>query len=318
MELHAQLRRLQEFYCQSARTLEDGKDFIHAPGLIERPSFFTLEHLKAHLNDPMLMPCYFNLYWQGKKVNCEGAVASKIVQGTDVKFLNKRVIEDYLARGASIVLEGLDILDPGINAMCAAIDAANECVFSNSVVFFSQRGSEAYRGHVDTDDVLVIHLAGQKRWHIHERQAARWTELCELPPAKMGGLQAELVMNPGDALFLKSGTPHQVETAGDFSMHMSFDICDRFVNAETALHLLLDQYRHDSARPYTATLDVVHKLTELAEARPFRERVAQLQSEQKLNYRKAREMLGANRVRALDRWIAAERATGEAKPHGGG
>src|SRR2546430_7491013 len=37
-------------------------------------------------------------------------------------------------------------------------------------VFFSQRGSEAYRGHLDTDDVLAIHLAGAKKWRLYRSE----------------------------------------------------------------------------------------------------------------------------------------------------
>lgn len=303
MELAPQLRQLRDFYYKTALKLPADKDFVHAPGVVEDPSFFTLEHLKLHLDNPMLMPAYFALYWQGKRVDCSSAVAQKVVQGTDVPFLNKGILEGYLSRGASLVLEAIDILDPAINEMCAAIDAASECVFSNCVVFFSQQGSEAYRGHRDTDDVLVIHLAGQKKWRIHDRQPPRWVDLLELPPEKMGRLQAELVMNPGDALFLKAGTPHQVETVAPFSLHMSFDICDRYVNAETALHLLLQQYQKDSAAAYAPTEGVMDKLVAHARSADYKRRIAELQAVQVENYRRARKLLGTNRLKALDRWI---------------
>jgi ribosomal protein L16 Arg81 hydroxylase len=205
MDLPPQLRQLRDFYYHSALTLPAEKNFIHAPALIDRPTFFTLEQLKAHLNSPTLMPSFFMLYWQGKPVDCSAAIAHKFVnEGMDLKFLNKAILEDYLSRGASLVLEGLDILNPTINAMCAAIDAARQGVFSNSVVFFSQRGGEAYRGHWDAQDVLVIHLAGEKRWRLHERQPPRLVDVNELPRDKMGKMQAEVTMRPGDALFLKA------------------------------------------------------------------------------------------------------------------
>jgi Cupin superfamily protein len=306
MELPPQLRELRDFYYKVALKLPAEKAFVHAARVIERPTFFTLEHLKAHLNSPMLMPDYFALYWQGKRVDCASAVARKVVQGVDVPFLNKGILEDYLSHGASLVLEGLDILEPTINEMCAAIDAVHECVFSNCVAFFSQKGNEAYRGHRDTDDVLVVHLAGEKKWRIHERQAPRWVELFDLPPESMGSLQAEVLMRPGDALFIRSGTPHQVETVTDYSLHMSFDLCDRHVNAETALHLLLEEYRKDSAATYTPTDGVVGKLVTQAGTDAYKRRLAELQAAQGENYRRSRQMLGANRVRALDKWIAAE------------
>ena len=309
MELGPQLRALRDFYYKTALKLPAGQDFVHAPGLIDNPAFFTLEHLKTCLNNPLLMPGWFQLFWQGQAVDCSKAVGYKVIQKSEVPFLNKGILQEYLANGASVVLEGIDLLEPQINAMCAAIDCAHDqsagCVLSNAVVFFSQQaGGEAYRGHLDTSDVLVVHLAGAKRWKIHQRQAPRWVDLNELDPAHMGPVQADIVMRPGDALFMKSHTPHLVQTAAPFSMHMSFDICDRAVNAETALHLLMQEYNRDAAACYTPTNGIVDKLTAHAQTPAYRERVAALGAAQKDNYRKVREGIAANRVSALDRLIA--------------
>ena len=65
MKLGPQLRALRDFYYKTAKKLSDGQDFVHAPGLILNPAFFTLEHLKTHLNNPLLMPGWFQLFWQG-------------------------------------------------------------------------------------------------------------------------------------------------------------------------------------------------------------------------------------------------------------
>ena len=307
MELSPQLRQLRDFYYKTALKLPANQDFVHAKGLIDKPAFFSIEHLQTHLNNPLLLPSFFKMYWQGKEVDCMAAVGHKLIQTSEAPFLNKGILQEYLANGASLVLEGIDILDPQINAMCGAIDAANECVLSNSVVFFSQtKGGEAYRGHLDTADVLVVQLAGHKKWFVHQRQAPRWIDLNELDAAAMGPVQAELVMAPGDALYLKSYTPHQVQTADDYSLHMSFDICDRRINADTALHLLLEQYNRDAAPPYTPTPGILDKLKSHAASRQFQERLAQLGQAQLENYKRARALLGANRVSALDTLITTE------------
>ena len=309
MELSPQLRQLRDFYYKTALKLPADRDFVRAEGLIDRPAFFTLEHLQAHLNNPLLLPTYFKMYWQGKVVDCNPAVGHKVIQASEAPFLNKGILQEYLANGASMVLEGIDILDPMINAMCGAIDAANECVLSNSVVFFSQaQGGEAYRGHLDTADVLVVQLAGRKKWFVHQRQRPRWIDLNELDVAAMGPVQAEFVMAPGDVLFVKSYTPHQVRTADDYSMHMAFDICDRRINADTALQLLLEHYNRDAAPTYTPTAGVLEKLVAQAGSRQYQEQLAKLGQAQIENYKRARAMLAANRVGALDKLIAIEAA----------
>lgn len=305
-ELSPQLRALRDFYYKTALKLPPEEYFVRAPGLIPAPAFFTLEHLKGHLNNPMLMPQYVSLMWQGKKVDLAPAIGHKVIQAAEVQFLNKGILEDYLAHGASLVFEGLDLLQPDINDFCAALDAPHDCAVSNAVAFFSQKGNEAYRGHLDLDDVLVIQLAGRKKWRIYERQAPRRADMFELAPEKMGPLKAEFEALPGDALYMRSKTPHLVETVGDYSLHLSFDICDRNVTPETALHLLMAEFDRDSSPSYTPTPGVIDKLVTHARAPAYLAKVAELQAQQKENYKRARVMIGSNRVSALDRLIAQE------------
>ena len=301
--MHAQLASLLTFLTDTAWKLPEERDYWQQKALIGTPEFFTLKDLKAYMNSPMLMPEYFSLIHQGKRVDCSQAVAHKVVQRIHIQFLNRSMLEDYLSRGAALVAEGLDIVFPEINAFCAAIDSSKENVLSNAVAFFSQRGTEAYRGHRDSQDVLVIHLAGQKKWRLHARQAPRRVDLGELTPENMGPLRKEVTLNPGDALFLKAGTPHQVETLSPYSLHLSFDILDRNLFPENVLELLLGQYNRASAGSYAPNELVVAKLMEHASSPEFKQRIAEAQHEQTVNCRRFRALLGSNVVRAFDKYL---------------
>jgi ribosomal protein L16 Arg81 hydroxylase len=303
--MHPQLTSLLNFLTETAWKLPETRHYWHQKGLVGTPEFFTLKDLKAYVNSPMLMPEYFSLIYQGKRVDCSQAIAHKVVQRVHIQFLNRGVLEDYLSRGAALVLEGLDIVFPEINEFCAAIDQSRPNVLSNAVVFFSQRGDEAYRGHRDSDDVLVLHLAGQKTWRLHARQAPRRVDLGELSPEKMGPLSREVTMNPGDALFLKGGTPHQVETKSPYSLHISFDIADRNLYPETALELLLEQYNRASASSYAPSEAVVAKLMEHASSPEFKQRIAEAHREQMRNCKQFRGLLSSNVVRVFDKWLAS-------------
>jgi ribosomal protein L16 Arg81 hydroxylase len=301
--MHPQLTTLLTFLTETAWKLPEDRDFWHQKGLIGTPAFFTLQDLKAYVNSPMLMPSYFSLIYQGKHVDCKPAIASKVVQRVHIEFLNRGVLEDYLSRGAALVAEGLDIVFPQINEFCAAIDAARPGVLSNPLVFFSQRGTEAYRGHFDADDVLVMHLAGQKKWRLHARQAPRRVEMGELSPEKMGPLRKEITLNPGDALYLKAGTVHHVETTSPYSMHLSVDIADRNLYPEALLEMLLTQYNRASAGTCAPSEKVVAKFIEHASSPEFQQRIADAQREQMLHCRRFRGLLGSNVVRAFDKWL---------------
>ncbi len=303
-ELPSQLRLLRDFYYEALR-LPDETSMAHAPGLIDKPAFFTLEHLQRHLNNPLLMPSWFSLFWKGKAVDCTPAVGRKMIQQAELSFLDKRIVQEYLSHGAALVLEGIERLEPDINSLCSAIDAPHECVMSKAVVFFSQHGTEAYRGHFDMQDTLVIHLSGRKKWRIYEQLAPRHVNQGELTPGQMGKLQAEIVMNPGDALYLKSSTPHLVETTGPYSLHMSFDICDHNLSAEETLDLLMQEFRIDGTGPYTPAKTVVEKLAEHAQTPAYWKRVDDLQATSVERDKRDRAMSASKRVTYLEQLIAA-------------
>jgi ribosomal protein L16 Arg81 hydroxylase len=240
-------------------------------------------------------------------VDLASARLYKVVQRRRIEFVDHRVLQQHLAQGAACVLEGVDILEPEVNALAAALDRAHAATFSNATVFFSQRGHEAYRGHVDTDDVLVVHLAGEKRWRLYRAQPPRRAALSDLTDAQMGPLETEIVMQPGDVLFLRSFTPHKVETLSPCSLHLSFDLCDRQPSVEVALQMLLQRYDQDAAAPLSAPAAVLDKLFAHARSERYGAELASALVSDKAGHAEFRRVV-ADRITHLDRFVAEEAA----------
>ena len=157
-ELPPQLRVVRDFFFKQALSLPAERSHLFQPGLIKDQAIFRLEELRKHLNNPFLRLEFLQIVDQGKLVDTQPARCVKMVQRRPIEFVNRRVLQEYLEKGAACLLEGVDILEPQVGLLAATLDRAHACTFSNAVVFFSQRGSEAYRGHIDADDVLAIHL----------------------------------------------------------------------------------------------------------------------------------------------------------------
>jgi Cupin superfamily protein len=312
-ELPPQLRLVRDFFFKQAASLPPERSHLHQPGLVKDQTIFRLEDLRKHLNNPFLHLEFLQIVDRGKLVDMQSARCVKVVQRRPIEFVNRRVLQEHLERGAACLLEGVDILEPQVNLLAATLDRAHSCTFSNAVVFFSQRGNEAYRGHIDTDDVLAIHLAGAKKWRLHARQAPRRSHLVELDRAEMGPVEAEIVMRPGDALFLRSGTPHQVETVDDYSLHLSFDLCDRAAGIETVFDLLLKHYDRDALSPYGDVQQVLEKVTSLGRTEGFRREVDALQQQRKSGYEEFRTV-AASRITFFDGLIASEQGGTFAPP----
>lgn len=306
-DLSPQLRLLRDFYYKKALKLPAETHVAHAPRLIDKPAFFTLEHLQRHLNNPLLIPGWFSLIWQGKPVDCTPAMARQSTQTRELSFLKDGIIQGYLSRGAAVVLRGIEFFEPAINAMCGVIDASHESVMSSAVAFFSQRGSEAHGCRIDTYDTLMVPLRGQVKWHIYERQTPGRTQEEELTPQQMGKLQSEIVMKPGDALYLRSGMPYAVETMGAYALYMSFDLYDQGISGATALSLLMQEFNVDATRAYTPARGVVEKLQQHARSPAYWKRVHDLQLTQAESCKRGRAVIGNNRITHLAGLIAVEK-----------
>ena len=306
MELSPALRRIRDFYFKEGLASPPEVTHVHAPGLVPDQQLFSLEHLRRHLNNPLLDVNYLNLFQGGKTVDLSDARLYKVVQRRKIAFVDRRVLQEHLAQGAALVLEGLDILEPQVNELAIVLDRAHAATFSNATAFFSQQGNEAYRGHVDTDDVLVIHMAGEKRWRLHRRQAPRRVSLNEMTEAQMGPQDAEVIMGPGDVMYLRSYTPHRVETLSPCSLHVSFDLCDRQPNVEMALQLLLQHYDRDSVAPLSPPSGALEKLAALSRTSGYAADLAAMLARDKAGHAEFRRLLATNRVTHLDRYIGAK------------
>lgn len=304
-DLHPELKLLLDFFKRQRQ--EPPPAYAHAPGLIASPGFFSVGTLQQHLNNPLLGPDWVSVVARGQAVPLESACLWKTVQTKKLLFMDKEPINEHLSRGAAVVLEGLDILDPRINAFAAKIDTVLPCALSNCVAFFSQRENEAYGGHRDSDDVLVIQLAGEKLWHLFAPQQRRYAGNSPLTRPQMGQQIKELTMRPGDALYVRAGVPHVCRTPGDHSLHLSFDLCDRTPNIEQITHEANTRYNHACEDPYAPAAKVVEKYVALIKTAEFQNDLASATQQIRHNAAVFRQRIGkASGVRALSKYAKSE------------
>ena len=235
-----------------------GRFFHRMVGLLPEPQqLFGLDQLFALLTNPLLTPDWLQVVKSGQNQPIDQDQLWKTVQRRKLLFLDKSGLNQALRNGASLVLEGLDILDPNINQLLTRLDETMPCALSNCEAFFSRKGNEAYGGHRDSDDVLVIQIAGVKRWRVYEPQQRRYTGNSPLTEAQMGKLADTFDLAPGDALFVRAGVPHRVETTGDFSLHLSFDLIDRTPNIEQITHAANALFNQGLAPAHASPQEVV-------------------------------------------------------------
>ena len=127
--------------------------------------------------------------------------------------------------GATIVLQALHVNWHALAVFCRLLEQAlGYPVQANA--YYTPRGSQGFAVHHDTHDVLVLQVAGEKRWLLYE-------PLLELPLkhqrysralGEHGEPTDDLVLEAGDTLYLPRGWLHQAETSTTDSLHLTIGI----------------------------------------------------------------------------------------------
>lgn len=152
---------------------------------------------------------------------------------------NPRKVKALLGFGASLVANQIQRVCPqvaGIVGMLQREFAAG----AGANVYCSFEGVQAFGTHYDLHDVFAVQAEGEKTWRIYEARADNPT--APLPPgdeaenwlmASRGKVIQELVMRPGDILYLPRGQYHDAVTGDGASLHVTF-----WVKPATGLALL--------------------------------------------------------------------------------
>ena len=157
---------------------------------------------------------------------CQPAIDRAI--GASVMQPAAELVTALVQRGASLVLNDIDTLNPGLAAVARAIEATLECR-SQANLYCSSRSHPAFATHFDNHDVFALHVEGEKLWQIYEvrldnpiNHPTFQGQPVSFHDKAKGKVAAEILLKPGDLLYIPRGTYHDAlaQTAG--SVHVSF------------------------------------------------------------------------------------------------
>ena len=158
---------------------------------------------------------------------CEPAASR---DGTRIMQPSSRRVVEYLDKGASIVLDLVETLTPGLRSGSEAIQMATGCRVSCNA-YCSQSQHQAFPSHFDTMDVFAIHIEGKKTWRVYEgrfdgpleRPGFNQTSFSpEYHDKAKGDVAMEVELEPGDLLYLPKGVYHDALSSTDNCLHLSY------------------------------------------------------------------------------------------------
>jgi ribosomal protein L16 Arg81 hydroxylase len=136
----------------------------------------------------------------------------------------------WMERGASLVMNDVDSLSPGLRAVSDALEGAG-LGKAQANVYISWQSHKAFPAHFDTHDVWAVQVEGEKTWNIWEGRA----DYPVAHPAFRGlpqghheqakrGLRAKVHLKTGDLLYLPRGWYHDALAEAPASVHVAYGV----------------------------------------------------------------------------------------------
>ena len=138
-------------------------------------------------------------------------------------------VENYIRKGASLVLNDLVYLSKEIEGLASDLQIiTNGRCQAN--LYFSMQSHQAFAPHFDTHDVFALHCEGEKCWNIYENfekdpinHPIYKQELSD-KTEKPGKIIDQVLLKPGDLLYLPRGQFHDALASKNGAIHIAFGI----------------------------------------------------------------------------------------------
>jgi hypothetical protein len=147
------------------------------------------------------------------------------------------------AAGASIILNGIDDMCQRYADSCKSID---NIYIKRTVasMYLTPQSSRGFDPHFDMDDVIVLQVAGTKKWYF-ENLAVK-SAIKRLADGVSAKYEEEdsVILTPGDWCFIPAGYVHHAKSLDKTSLHMTFSMHSprAYHFLEHALKNSLDSY----------------------------------------------------------------------------
>lgn len=194
------------------------------PGIIGWDRLNTLLGQRAHWDADHL-----KLVMNSRSVPEEHYLDNVAGFGGVRQLANPAKVEAFLAMGASLVANEVQDAAPDIRALTDALGRRfGARAWGN--LYASFRGVQAFASHCDTHEVFALHCAGEKRWRLYANPATSpidtpaGDEAQAIIDAAKGPVILDVVLKPGDVLYIPRGWYHDAIASAEASLHLTIGV----------------------------------------------------------------------------------------------
>ncbi|MFZ3499051.1 cupin domain-containing protein [Streptomyces sp. 5.8] len=200
------------------------RSYAHIPGAADVADLFSWDDLNRIIATQRLEPPRLRLSVDGEMVPVHRyAVPTTNRRAVTWSRIQPAELHTQLKDDASLVLDAVEKIHPPVGMAAEGLERfLGTSVQAN--VYASWTDREGFGLHWDDHDVVVIQLHGSKRWRLYgsTREAPTFRDV-ESPETPEGDPMADIVLAPGDVLYLPRGWWHAVTAdQGTESLHLTF------------------------------------------------------------------------------------------------
>ncbi len=172
----------------------------------------TLDDVDRFLTTTALRTPFFRLVRAGERIPETSYTRSGRAGSRDVAGIaDPAAVAALFEQGATIVLQGLHRWSEPVTRFCRELELelGHACQVN---AYITPAGAQGLDLHHDPHDVFVLQAFGRKRWEVHRAPAEP-----DRPPL-------ELEVEPGDTIYMPTGTPHAAAAQRTVSGHLTVGV----------------------------------------------------------------------------------------------
>lgn len=206
---------------------------------------FDWRTLNAVLSEHRLAPPRLRLEQAGADATAGLFRTRRTRQGALLHDLDPGVLNARLRDGATLILDAVNELNPPLQRLCAGL-AAEFGAACQTNLYACWGTTQGFDVHWDDHDVFVVQVEGRKRWALYgaTRAAPTRKDLHGQHPRPEAPLD-EIVLEPGDVLYLPRGYWHAAVGLGGPTLHLTIGLTRK--TGADFLHWLADQALAEAA-----------------------------------------------------------------------
>jgi bifunctional lysine-specific demethylase and histidyl-hydroxylase NO66 len=151
-------------------------------------------------------------------------VRASYTKESPVATIDARKVAEYFGQGWTLVIKDAALFSARMQQFCNALQSQTGWYVQPNV-YLTPASAQGFGIHYDTHDTTIVQIEGEKTWRIYEPVVPLPIESqpynAEQHKDKLR-LHREVLMQPGDTLYIPGGFPHEAVSHGKRTLHVTF------------------------------------------------------------------------------------------------